>query len=89
MSEISLTLVVTAVTIQFERLARSFARRATVFAIRLRRTRADRILAFLFVSHDSLQKTCLAKRAELNTLGDLMSITDDVKIPGELCSGNG
>jgi hypothetical protein len=53
-SEISLTLFVRAITVEFDRVAGSFAGSATVFASGLRLAGARRILAFLFVSHNFL-----------------------------------
>jgi len=51
-SEISLTLFVTAIAIKFDRLTGAFARSATIFSTRLWLARTRWIPAFLFVSHD-------------------------------------
>ena len=50
--EISLTLFVTTIAIEFDRLTSAFTRSATVFSARLRLARTRRIPTFLFVSHD-------------------------------------
>jgi hypothetical protein len=51
-SEISLTLVVAAVTIELDCVARALARCTAVLAVRLWWTGTGRIRARLFVSHD-------------------------------------
>jgi hypothetical protein len=52
--EVSLTGIVSTVAIQLDSLAGSFARSATVFAVRLWRAAAGWVLTFFFVSHNSL-----------------------------------
>jgi hypothetical protein len=53
-SEISLTRLVAAITIEFDGVAGSFTGCAAILAVWRLRTRARRIFAFLFFSHDFL-----------------------------------
>ena len=53
-SEISLTRLVAAITIEFDRVAGAFTGRAAILAVFRLRTRTRWVLAFLFFSHDFL-----------------------------------
>ena len=61
MSEIPLTLFVTAIAIEFDCVASTFAGRAAIFATLLRGTSARRILAFFLFSHDSLPENLISE----------------------------
>ena len=54
-SEISLTRLVAAITIEFDRVAGAFTGRAAILAVFRLRTRTRWVFAFLFFSHDFLQ----------------------------------